>query len=618
MRALLVEDNPADARLIQEMLKAWPDGQVELQPVARLEAALKRLRQETFDLILLDLGLPDSQGLETLTRTAQAGGSSPIVVLTGRNDQAFALEALRAGAQDYLVKGHFDSDLLVRAIRYAVERRRAEEEVRRLNAELEQRVAERTAQLQTANQELLQSQNRLTEAQRIANVGDWEWDISSDRLSASDQAYRMFAIEPVGSPLNHAAFLARVHPGDRPQVAKKLEQSVSAGAEYEMEYRVLLPDGAVRWIFARGVVTRDAAGKPARMAGTVLDITDRKRVEEALRRSREDLDQAQQVGQIGSWRLDVRRNVLTWSDENHRIFGVPKGTPLTYETFLGTVHPDDRQLVDRQWQAALRGETYDIEHRVVVNGQVKWVREKAFLELDQAGALLGGFGITQDITTRKQSEEKLRHSAAQIEAANAALEEARRAALNLMDDAVQARRQTEQGNVYLRREIAERRRAEADLRRLNRTLNALSHSDQAFMRAQEESAYLKEICDLVVHDCGHAMVWIGYAEHDDEKSVRPVAWAGFEEGYLETLKITWADTERGRGPTGTAIRTGQPSLCRNMLTDPQFAPWREQALQRGYRRPPLSCLCGPRGLSLASSTSTRGSRIPSRRTRSSC
>lgn len=140
------------------------------------------------------------------------------------------------------------------------------------------------------------------------------------------------------------------------------------------------------------------------------EIEVRKRIEDDLRKSRKDMEHAQEVGQIGSWRLDVQRNVLTWSDENYRIFGVPQGTPLTYETFLGIVHPDDRQYVDTQWNASLRGEPYDVEHRLVVDGQVKWVREKAYLEFDVSGSLLGGFGITQDITPRKQMEESLLES----------------------------------------------------------------------------------------------------------------------------------------------------------------------------------------------------------------
>ncbi len=143
---------------------------------------------------------------------------------------------------------------------------------------------------------------------------------------------------------------------------------------------------------------------------THLNITGRSNAEAALRQSREDLDRAQEVGQIGSWRLDNRHNVLTWSDENHRIFGIPKGIPLTYETFLATIHPDDRQYVDTQWNAGLRGEPYDIEHRVVADGQVRWVREKAYLEFDEAGGLLGGFGITQDITDRKRIEGELQRS----------------------------------------------------------------------------------------------------------------------------------------------------------------------------------------------------------------
>ena len=138
------------------------------------------------------------------------------------------------------------------------------------------------------------------------------------------------------------------------------------------------------------------------------------------------------------------------------------------------------------------------------------------------------------------------------------------------------------GIVIFSEDITEIKKQEEELRHLNQTMRALSNANQAAMRAGNVSDFLDEVCRIIVEDCGRPMVWIGFAENDENKTVKPVAQAGFEEGYLETIKITWSDTELGRGPTGIAIRTGSPDVCRNMLTESRMRPWREQAIKRGY------------------------------------
>ena len=140
----------------------------------------------------------------------------------------------------------------------------------------------------------------------------------------------------------------------------------------------------------------------------IIESATYKQAKQALLVSEQNLNRAQAVAHIGSWRLDVQRNQLLWSDETYRIFGIPKGMPMTYETFLSSVHPEDRKYVDRKWMAALHGEPYDIEHRIIVDDEVKWVRERAELEFDSKGELKGGFGTAQDITKRKQVENELR------------------------------------------------------------------------------------------------------------------------------------------------------------------------------------------------------------------
>jgi PAS domain S-box-containing protein len=169
-------------------------------------------------------------------------------------------------------------------------------------------------------------------------------------------------------------------------------------------------DGRRVWMSWTNRPILDERGVVVEILAVGSDITERIRIEQALRESREDLNRAQAVGRIGSWRLDVRANVLTWSQENHRIFGIPEGTPMSYDTFLSLVHPEDRDFVDGRWKAALRGEAYDVEHRILKDGRVVWVRQRAELEFDPQGNLLGGFGTTQDVTDLKIAEKALRES----------------------------------------------------------------------------------------------------------------------------------------------------------------------------------------------------------------
>ncbi|MFZ2088676.1 MAG: PAS domain S-box protein [Desulfobaccales bacterium] len=198
-----------------------------------------------------------------------------------------------------------------------------------------------------------------------------------------------------------------------PEQVKEEMQQARAGERKYFEFKHRLASGQIRDV---EVFSGPISVKGRELLYSIVhDNTARKEAEKALRESRRDLNRAQAVAHIGSWRMNVQKNELTWSEENHRIFGIPPGTPMTYETFLGTVHPEDRQYVDRKWMAALKGEPYDIEHRLVVDGTVKWVREVAELEFGSLGQLLGGFGTTQDITGRKEMEEALRRARDELE-----------------------------------------------------------------------------------------------------------------------------------------------------------------------------------------------------------
>jgi sigma-B regulation protein RsbU (phosphoserine phosphatase) len=190
--------------------------------------------------------------------------------------------------------------------------------------------------------------------------------------------------------------------------------------DYALELRHR--DGHLTSVLYNASVYRDDRGTVRGVFAAARDITALRRVEEALRESETKLNRAQEVAHIGSWYLDIPHNRLTWSDEVFRIFGVPKDRALTYDAFLDTVHPEDRASVETAWTAALHGAPYDIEHRIVVDGALKWVRERAQVAFDTDGHAVEGIGTVQDVTERKRAEEALRETEKREEAQKRELE----------------------------------------------------------------------------------------------------------------------------------------------------------------------------------------------------
>lgn len=144
--------------------------------------------------------------------------------------------------------------------------------------------------------------------------------------------------------------------------------------------------------------------------------------------------------------------------------------------------------------------------------------------------------------------------------------------------------QSKQANLNLREEMEERRIMDEALSHLNRELMAISSCNQVLIRAEDEQTLLNEICKIICDKAGYCLVWVGYTEHDEAKTIRPVAWAGLDSGYIANANLSWSDkSERGRGPGGEAVRSGRIITVKNFETEPEMSPWLESAQQRGYK-----------------------------------
>jgi two-component system sensor histidine kinase/response regulator len=270
--------------------------------------------------------------------------------------------------------------------------------------------------MQRSRQTLAQSEEMLLQAQRLARLGHFTFEAAIDTLSGSPTHNEIFGIEP-GILLDTEAWRALIHPDDRERMSNYSRDHVFRGGQpFDNEYRLIRRnDGEERWIHTVGQLIFGSDGRVSRLFGTSQDITERKHFEQRLNQNEAELKEAQAVAHLGSWTLDIVTDTLTWSDEVYHIFGGNKGRSLKLADFFDRVHPDDRERVLADWHAALQGRPYDSEHRILVDQQMRWVRERAHVRFGVSGQPLFAVGTVQDISERHEAEEQLRKLSLAIE-----------------------------------------------------------------------------------------------------------------------------------------------------------------------------------------------------------
>lgn len=260
-------------------------------------------------------------------------------------------------------------------------------------------------------------ETRLALSQEAAGIGIWDWDIVRNTETWSPTLFRLYGTAPTTDPVPHKRWIDFIHADDRVDVAECLVRALE-GAPYDKEFRIVRPDGEVRWIAMRGRIERAEDGRPLRMIGLNFDVTERKRAEEAVRSSERRLKLALDAARLGTYERDLSTNTGQFSPRGSELHGLPPGQEVyTEKSWLQTIHPDDRPIVEERLAHALAGlGPYDIEYRAVwPDGQVRWLAARGEVCFDADGTPLRVAGVVQDISAQKQTEDRLKLLAAEVD-----------------------------------------------------------------------------------------------------------------------------------------------------------------------------------------------------------
>ncbi|MGI8906144.1 MAG: EAL domain-containing protein [Candidatus Sumerlaeaceae bacterium] len=379
---LLVEDNPADARLIHKMFK---EGSFDVKVIncETLGEAETHLAVHAVDMILLDLCLPDAQGLESVRRVKTMAPCVPLVVLTALDDESLAAQALHAGAQDYLIKSGLEAPTLFRALRYAGERKICERELR---------------------------ESELRFRQIAENIGDvfYVTNLTNTAMFYISPAYKnIWGRSCESLYAKPESWMEAVHPEDREHVLAQSERQLTGNFDYE--FRILKPDGEMRWIRTRGFPVLDEEGKPYRTAGVASDFTERRHAEDESREKDRRLNGMMDNLEFVSVMLDLEGRITYCNDFLLQTTGWQREEVIGsnwFEQFIPYETDSSREV----FSALLNNHPKSWHHENIIYtraGQKRLVRWNNSVLRSSSGDVIGTAAIGEDITEKTEARVRL-------------------------------------------------------------------------------------------------------------------------------------------------------------------------------------------------------------------
>ena len=389
LRILSVEDDPKDTGLIQDLFET--EGIVcEITRVDTQASMLDLLKQAGVDLILADYSLPSFDGISALKLAIKVCPDVPFIFVSGTLGEEVAIEALKLGATDYVLKTSLSR--LVPSVQRAL------------------REATQKAERNRAEESLRQSETYLAEAQRLSHTGSLGWKPSTGQLIWSEETFRIFQYDRTTTPTVELV-LQRVHPEDAARVQQTIERATQEGKDFDLEHRLMMPDGSIKHVHVVARALSDESGS-VEFVGAVMDVTAAKQVEQTLRKSEAYLAEAQRLSHTGSWAsTPAMGEIRYFSEECYRVVGFdPHGGLPRYETFFNRIHPDDQAKLREAVETAGREKAeFELEYRIIhPGGNVRDIHVVGHPVFSPSGDLVEYVGTVIDITERKQAEQKFR------------------------------------------------------------------------------------------------------------------------------------------------------------------------------------------------------------------